>query len=239
MADNTTIMFTADHGDMLGEFGLWYKMSFREWSCRIPMVIYSPSQFTPRRMQQAVSLVDVLPTLVDMAAESGVDKPAVIDPLDGRSLVPLCRGNDAGDPDVAISEYLAEGTSAPMLMIRRGRYKYIGCATDPDQLFDLQSDPDEITNLAGDDDNAELLNKFRDEAAAHWNAEELGERVIADQDRRRAVHSALRVGRYQGWDFDPSPDPSGQYTRSHMDLTQFDVVSRFPRPKPFKPRQGD
>ncbi len=119
-----------------------------------------------------------------------------------------------------------------MLMIRRGRYKYICCTTDPEQLFDLEADPNELDNL-GDE---KLLEGFRREAAAHWDAERLRETVICDQQRRRAVHAALRIGRYQGWDFNPARDASEEYTRSHLDLTRFDITSRYPRPKPFEPK---
>jgi choline-sulfatase len=233
MADNTTILFTADHGDMLGEFGLWYKMSFREWSNRIPLIVHQPKRFAPRRVANPVAQVDVLPTLVDIAADAGAgSKPAAIDPLHGRSLLPLCDGDASSDPNACVSEYLAEGTGAPMLMIRRGRYKYISCSTDPEQLFDLEADPNELENLTGH----EMLADFRREAAQYWDSDALRATVIANQKRRRAVHAALRIGRYQGWDFNPLRDASEEYTRSHMDLTRFDITSRFPRPPAFKPR---
>jgi len=233
MGENTTIMFTADHGDMLGEFGLWYKMSFREWSNRIPLILHRPGRFEARRVAAPVAQVDVLPTLVGLAAEAGADIPEPIDPLHGRSLLPLCDGDDSKDPKACVSEYLAEGTGAPMLMIRRGRYKYISCITDPEQLFDLESDPNELKNLQ----DHPLLEEFRREAADYWDAEAMRARVIHDQERRRAVHAALRVGRYQGWDFNPARDASGEYTRSHMDLTRFDITSRYPRPQAFNPRR--
>ncbi|MDH3388676.1 MAG: choline-sulfatase [Gammaproteobacteria bacterium] len=233
MADNTTILFTSDHGDMLGEFGLWYKMSFHEWSNRIPMIVHQPLRFAARRVAAPVAQVDVLPTLVDIAAAAtGAAAPAPIDPLHGRSLVPLCEGDNANDPGACVSEYLAEGTGAPMLMIRRGRHKYICCSTDPDQLFDLEEDPNELENLV----DHPLLEDFRNQAAAHWDSDALRQTVIRDQDRRRAVHAALRLGRYQGWDFNPPRDASEEYTRSHMDLTKFDITSRFPRPEAFKPK---
>ena len=233
MGDNTTIIFTSDHGDMLGEFGLWYKMSFREWSNRIPMIVHQPQRFSPRQVAVPVAQVDVLPTLVDIAAEAqGVEKPLPIDPLHGRSLVPLCDGDASDDPGGCVSEYLAEGTGAPMLMIRRGQYKYISCSTDPEQLFDLEQDPCELNNLQ----NHERLENFRREAAGYWDAAALRDTVIHDQQRRRAVHAALRIGRYQGWDFNPTRNASEEYTRSHMDLTRFDITSRFPRPPAFKPK---
>ena len=237
VADDTTIIFTADHGDMLGERGLWYKMSFHEWSSRIPMIVWQPNRFNARRIEQPVSLVDVLPSLVDIAAENtGAPKPEPIDPLDGRSLVALCDGDDADDPNFTISEYLAEGTGAPMLMIRKCGYKYTHCPTDPEQLFDLHADPDELNNLADSADATSILASFRADLDAHWDADELQARVIADQHRRRAVHAALRNGRYQSWDFQPRRDAANEYTRSHLELTDFDVTSRYPRPPDFDPR---
>ncbi len=233
MADNTTILFTADHGDMLGEFGLWYKMSFREWSNRIPMIVHQPQRFSPRRVSNPVAQVDVLPTLIDIAADAGAGpRPEPIDLLQGRSLLPLCDGDSGNDPDACVSEYLAEGTSAPMLMIRRGQYKYISCSTDAEQLFDLEKDPHELENLT----QHGMLDRFRREAADYWDSDALRERVIKDQKRRRSVHAALRIGRYQGWDFNPVRDACEEYTRSHMDLTRADISLRFPRPPAFDPK---
>jgi choline-sulfatase len=185
-------------------------------------------------MSAPVAQVDVLPTLVDLAAEAGaIDIPETIDALHGRSLVPLCDGDASKDSDTCVSEYLAEATGAPMLMIRRGRYKYISCLGDPEQLFDLDSDPNELVNLTTD----ERLDGFRREASEYWDAEALQQTVIRDQQRRRAVHAALRVGRYQSWDFNPERNAAEEYTRSHMDLTRFDITSRYPRPEAFNPRK--
>ena len=235
MGKDTTIIFTSDHGDMLGEFGLWYKMSFREWSCRIPMIVHRPGRFATRRVVHPVAQVDMLPTLMDIAQEgSGAAKPPAIDPLHGRSLIPLCDGDSRSDPDACVSEYLGEGTGAPMLMIRRGNYKYINCPTDPDQLFNLKDDPDELINLA--QQSSTLLASFQQEATDYWNVEEVKQKVISDQKRRRSVHAALRIGRYQDWDFNPARDASNEYTRSHMDLTRHDITSRYPRPEKFKPK---
>jgi choline-sulfatase len=108
--------------------------------------------------------------------------------------------------------------------------------TDPEQLFDLTTDPDEVTNLANESEHKEQLEAFRTQAANHWDAPALRQTIIADQRRRRAVHAALRVGRYESWDFQPGRDAANQYTRSHMDLTDFDTTSRYPRPPAFRPR---
>ena len=65
--EDTIVILTSDHGEMLGERGLWYKMSFFEGSCRVPLVIASPGRFEPRRVALRVSLVDLMPTLIDLA----------------------------------------------------------------------------------------------------------------------------------------------------------------------------
>ncbi|MEM7168998.1 MAG: choline-sulfatase [Pseudomonadota bacterium] len=237
LREDTTVIFISDHGDMLGERGLWYKMSFYEWSVRVPLIISAPQRFQPRRAPQAVSQVDILPTLLDLAAlDGGANIPTPVDPLDGRSLVPLCQGNAAGDVDLTASEYMAEATGAPILMLRQGALKYTCCPGDPEQLFDLAADPNELANLAPDPAHAATLEAFRARAADHWDPEEQRQRVIADQARRRFLGESLRQGKYTSWDYQPGRDASNEYTRSHMELTAFDYESRFPRPRPFNPR---
>src|SRR5690606_27567398 len=88
--ENTIIIFTSDHGEMLGERGLWYKMSFFEWSARVPLIFHAPGRFAPRRVGDHVSLVDLLPTLVEIAADGQAMTYA--DAIDGRSLLPLLHG---------------------------------------------------------------------------------------------------------------------------------------------------
>src|SRR5690242_2612701 len=85
---DTVVLFTSDHGDMLGERGLWYKMSFFEGSARVPLIAWAPNHFGPGRVGEVVSLLDVLPTVCELARVplDGTDR------LDGSSLVPALRG---------------------------------------------------------------------------------------------------------------------------------------------------
>lgn len=241
LRDNTVVMFVADHGDMLGEFGLWYKMSFREWSSRIPMILSGPGIEAGGVCTTPVSQVDVLPTLVDIAShDNGEPVPAQIDPWRGDSLLEVLADPAAHDQRIVVGEYLAEGTSGPMLMLRQRDLKYIRSQPDPEQLFNLHEDPEEQRNLAGDreaaSDTGELIGRLRALrrfADLHWDSEALKAQVIRDQDRRRAVSAALRIGSHTGWDYQPRRDATQEYTRSHLDLTRFDIQSRFPRPRPF------
>ena len=238
MAEDTAILFLADHGDMLGERGLWYKMSFFEWSVRIPMMLWAPSRFKPRVVSTPTSQVDVLPTLTRLAHEAtGRPLPTPVDPLDGFDLVPLAESGDTDTGRCVVSEYLAEATGAPMLMIRDSRFKYTCCPGDPEQLFDLARDPDELINQASNPSEQSRIAEFRDRAAAHWDVCAVREAVLADQNRRRVLSGALRLGRYQNWDWQHMRDATQEYTRSHMELTELDITARFPRPDPFTPKQ--
>ena len=88
-------------------------------------------------------------------------------------------------------EYLAEGVTAPAVMLRRGRYKHIRCPGDPDQLYDLAADPHELANLAADPAHAEAYAALRAESDERWDLDDLRERVLRSQARRRLVSAAL------------------------------------------------
>ncbi len=210
--DDTVIIATADHGDMLGERGLWYKMTFFERAVRVPLIACAPRLFAPRRVGRCVSLVDLLPTLLAIAA--GGERPASAVPIDGTSLTALAAGDGDGGPDAAFGEYLAEGTSQPMFMIRRGNHKYVACAGDPPQLFDLAADPLELDNLAGRAEHAALAAAFAAEAERKWDSAAIRRQVIDSQRRRALIHGALLQGRVQPWDYAPAVDASRQYDRN-------------------------
>ncbi len=102
------ILFVSDHGDMLGERGLWFKMNFFEGSARVPLMVSAPDM-PAGRIETPVSTLDVLPTLADLA---GVDMAEVMPWTDGQSLVPLANGTERTAP-VAM-EYAAEASNAPL-----------------------------------------------------------------------------------------------------------------------------
>lgn len=143
MRDNTIVVFTGDHGDMLGERGLWYKMVWYENSSRVPMIVNAPKLFQPKRVSENVSTMDLLPTFAGL-----VGAPLIRElPMDGVSLMPYLTGEEGVKTDTVLGEYMAEGTQSPVVMIRRGRWKFIASLIDPPMLFDLQTDPEEKVNL--------------------------------------------------------------------------------------------
>lgn len=225
--DDTIVLFLGDHGEMLGERGLWYKMSFFEGAARIPLLISAPGLAAPGRVAAAVSLVDILPTLIDLAGGNAAD---LAGPIEGRSLLPHLTGR--GGHDEALGEYLAEGAIAPIVMIRRGPWKFVHSPADPDQLYDLDRDPDERVNLAGSPGHVDRVAAFRDEVARRWDLPAIDAAVRASQRRRHFVEAALGQGERKPWDFQPFRDASRQYMRNTIDLDDLEAMARFPRVRP-------
>ena len=217
------ILFVSDHGDMLGERGLWFKMSFREGSARVPLMLAAPG-VAPGRVDAPVSTIDVCPTLCALA---GVALDDVAPWTEGESLLPVAAGAPRSAP-VAM-EYAAEGSVAPMVGLREGRWKYIACAADPEQLFDLEADPGEELNRAGDAACAAVLERLRAQAAARWDLARFDAEVRQSQARRLVVYEALRQGGYYPWDFQPLRDAGQRYMRNHMDLNVLEERQRAPK----------
>jgi choline-sulfatase len=222
--ENTVVILTSDHGDMQGERGLWYKMSFYEGASRVPLVVSAPARFAPSRIASPVSTMDLLPTLVGIA---GGDDAGVAEHLDAESLMPLLRG-ERDDREVVVGQYLAEGAVAPIVMLRRGSWKLIHSPADPDQLFDLATDPLERHNRAEDPAATEVLAELRAEVAARWDLEQIDAEVRESQRRRRVVSDALVHGHASSWDYAPPYDAAHRYIRNHTDLGDLEAMARYP-----------
>lgn len=223
MLEDTIILFCSDHGDMLGERGLWFKMCFFEGSARVPLMM-SGKGVPAGLIDTPTSNLDVAPTLCDLA---GIDLSAIMPWTDGQSLVPLVNGVHRTTP--VLMEYAAEGSYAPLVGIREGRFKFVHCAIDPPQLFDLESDPLERINLATDPSYANLIADFTARARARWDMAAFDAAVRESQARRWVVYPALRNGAYYPWEFQPLQKASERYMRNHMDLNVLEDNKRFPR----------
>jgi choline-sulfatase len=209
LRDATVVVVTADHGDMLGERGLWYKMAPFEPSIRVPLIFSGAGVGAARRVTEPVSLLDLAPTLVGLGGGPADDD----DHLDGRSLAGVLRGDPLAGRDVTL-EYLAEGVRSPQVTLVRGDLKLIRTLGEPDVLYDLAVDPDERDDLAGDPRAVDLAA----EADRRWNLERLDADVRASQARRRLVAAALAMGAVTAWDH-PSPDDgAARYIRTGRDF---------------------
>lgn len=198
--DDTAIIFTSDHGEMLGERGMWFKKHFFEPALRIPLLMKLPGQ-AATRVATPVSLVDLLPTFMGIAQGRGWQSE--IEPLEGEDLTALAETNDDLKRPV-YAEYLAEATPSPIFMIRRGDYKFIWSQDDPALLFDLTSDPDERQNIASDADMADLVTEFEQMTRDKWNSEELKDRIVKSQKRRRLIVDGYADGPRPRWNHNES-----------------------------------
>jgi choline-sulfatase len=188
LADDTLVIHTSDHGEMLGEHGLWRKMSFYEQSARVPLQVRWPGRAAAgRRVGECVSLVDVTATMVEAAGAA-----AAAAPMDGHSLSGLLAGPDPAWRDEAFAEHTAHGTDRPRAMLRQGNWKLClsgGADLEP-ELYDLEQDPQELVNRAGDPDAVAVEERLRAALLARWDWRRIDRAVRDSQQRRQLIRTA-------------------------------------------------
>ncbi|MDX3895716.1 alkaline phosphatase family protein [Pusillimonas sp.] len=193
LMDTTMIVFTADHGDYLGDHWMGEKDLFHEPVIRAPLIIYDPD---PRadctrntRCQALVEAVDLAPTFLD--AYGG---PAVPHVMDGRSLRPLLFGQQPGDwRDTVICEYdyafqdaridlQTKPRQAWMRMVFDGRWKYVLFENYRPMLYDLKADPDEFHDLGASQQPEHVQARARlHEALFRWSRQPRQRVTVADE----------------------------------------------------------
>ncbi|KNG49797.1 choline sulfatase [Stemphylium lycopersici] len=221
---DTIVVFSGDHGDMLGERSLWYKMSWYENSARVPMIINGPN-FAPKQVKESVSTMDLLPTFVDLAGGQ-VDERL---PLDGVSLQEYLISDKPGKDEV-FGEYMGEGTITPTYMIRRHQWKFTFSLADGPQLYNLVEDPQELQDLARSPEphNQKMVSKFEAEAREKWDFARIHNDVLRSQRMRQIACSALKIGRKESWDYQPPANDRDRFIRSHIPLDELERRARFP-----------
>ena len=188
LKDNTTVIYTSDHGDNVGARGLWGKSNLYEESVAIPLIMAGPE--TP------AAVCDTPVSLLDLAATI----PAHFDTgfeCDGAPLDEIAA--QATGPDRPIlSQYHAAGAVSGAYMLRRGRWKlnhYVGF--DP-ELFDLIADPEELVNLANCPDHSTVLQDLKDALATILDPDATDRQAFADQaaliERHGGREAALKLG---------------------------------------------
>ncbi len=185
VADNTIVIYTTDHGENMGEHGLWWKNCMYQHAGRVPLIVSWPARWKgPQRRTQACSLVDVVRTIAGLG---GADVP---DDWNGDSMLNWLDNPGAKWKDRAVTEYYAHNIASGFAMIRVGRYKYVyHTPADADhpaerELYDLQSDPGEFNNLAVRDEYRERV-----EAMHRALVREIGEDPDETEQRCRADYA--------------------------------------------------
>jgi len=199
MAENTIVVFTTDHGDMLGEHGLWFKNTAYEWSSRVPFIITGPG-IPAQRISEPISLLDLGPTLCRLAG---------IEPIyprsDGRDMSDLVMGKRSSQPGQAIMENYGEGVWRGWRMIRRGRHKMTYVPGYEPELFNLSKDPNEWNNLANDPASKQIREELETRVLEGWeNHAELEEKRYQSEERRIAIR---KVKQKLDWQKESTPVP--------------------------------
>jgi len=174
--ENTVFIYTSDHGESLGEHGLWYKNNLYDVASHIPLVVAGYG--LPKRVtvDTPVAHVDLCATLLDL---SGAEIPST---LRGHSLLSLIYGKLEHHPGFAYSECHSEGNCTGSFMIRKGDWKYIHFTWYDDLLFNVAEDPGELNNLINDPDTEGIQSELKDALYSQVNPEEVTVRAFKTQE---------------------------------------------------------
>jgi len=161
LASNTIVIYTADHGENLGEHGMWWKNCLYNSAARVPLIVSWPARWPGgQRRTEACSLVDVVQTIAELG---GAKTPA---DWNGDSMVTWLDQPKTVWKDRAVTEYYAHIIASGYAMIRSGQYKYV-YHTAPDakhpaqrELYDLKADPGEFHNLAAEANRQDLVKQL-------------------------------------------------------------------------------
>lgn len=173
----TSIVYTSDHGDALGQRGLWSKSTMYEEILGVPLIVSGAGIPKDKVVDTPCTLLDIYPTIFETVGVP--DHPGVTDEHPGVSLMALANGTE---PDrTVLSEYHGMGSRTAAFAIRHGRYKYVHYADYVPQLFDLEADPDEATDLATDPAHAEELEVCRERLFALLDPQAVDHKAKARQ----------------------------------------------------------
>ena len=196
--DDTTIIYASDHGESLGNRGLWGKMTMYEDSASIPLIIKGPNFKKNRMCKTPVTLIDLYPTIFDILSLDHVASEANID---GESLRAIA--NKTYDKNrCVLSEYHGAGSYGGAFMLRMGDYKYVYYVGHQPEVFDIKSDPNELQNLANDPSCKSLVDMLDNALRSIINPESVDEAARSDQKKMLkdvgGIDFVLNRGNYAG-----------------------------------------
>ena len=180
LEENTLVIYTSDHGEQVGEHGLWSKRTFYETSVKVPAILSWPGRLPQgRRCERVLSSLDLNATMLE-----ALQCPA-LPHARGRSVLDLLT-SDAAWEDVAFSEYcLDEGHYHRM--IRRDEWKLNYYHGHEPQLFNLRQDPDELVDRAGDPSCREVRDRMIEEVLEGWDPEHIARRMAARREDLKII----------------------------------------------------
>ncbi|MCB1740933.1 MAG: sulfatase-like hydrolase/transferase [Gammaproteobacteria bacterium] len=205
LASTTRVIYTSDHGDNLGNRGMWGKSNMFEESAAVPMLMAGPQVPAGGRVEAPVSLVDAYPTILESV---GIElDQSERETLPGHSLLRIANGEIP--QRTVLSEYHAVGAMTGMFMIRDGHYKYVHYVGQRPQLFDLQNDPHEQQDLANVPEHAGTLARCEAKLRDVCDPDAVNAQAFADQAALLEEHGGREAVLARG-DFGYTPAPGEQ-----------------------------
>lgn len=195
--ENTVFVYTSDHGECLGEHGLWSKNNLYDVSARVPLIMAGAGVPRKTDVETPVSHVDLVRTLLELAgAEKSPD-------LRGHSLLPLMRGEPGDHPGWAYCESHCEGNATGTFMVREGDWKYIHFTWYPGLLFNVKDDPDELNNRIADRSVDAVRKRLEDLLHSHVDPMRITEQAFLVQTAKmkqfmQGLNDVQLLGKFQG-----------------------------------------
>ena len=191
LLENTLIIYTADHGEQIGEKGLWWKQTFYEDSVKVPAIISWPARLpTGLRINRVTSQLDLNATMLDLAGAPPLPSSY------GRSLLPVIDNPESDQwQDIAYSEYCTEPgdpshSNGDQIwqhrMVRKNEWKLNYYHNMPSQLFNLTHDPDEMNDLSGSTEHAHIVRDMTELVLKDWEPKTI-EKKIREQTENLAI----------------------------------------------------
>lgn len=209
--DDTVIVFTSDHGDMLGERGMWFKRTFYQGSLQVPMIFHNPKRIKPGRVSECVTLADLCPTFAELGCAK--EKSDEFGSEQSASFLGLVMDSSNSVKDEAIAEYYGPGVIEPWLAIRKGDWKYAWTRNAPELLFNITTDPDEQTDLSADPNHTKIKQELKNRLLGRYDVEAVTQRASKLKQTRIFLHEALMTNDGYHWDHQPVFDATKQYVR--------------------------
>ena len=176
---DTLVIYTSYHGEMLGEHGLWNKSSMFEPCARVPLIARWPDHLpSGKRAEAVVSLIDLAATIASVA------EVAHTMPLDGNEFIALARGKHPAWKDEALVEHYGTWVDRPLAALRKGSYKLVQSLNEEPELYDVERDPEELNDLSSRAEFAAIRRDLESRLYAQWDPVSLNAEVLRSQAER-------------------------------------------------------
>jgi len=188
LAESTAVIFASDHGDMLAHRGMVQKRCFYERSSRVGLIFSFPGRWQQGvRLSRPVSLIDLLPTFVELA------NGPLPDDLPGQDLLQSVEDGTEPEDRTVFSEYHGEGVHAPCFMARRNEFKYVYVHGYEERLYNVANDPDEFVNLIEHEQYEPVVSELRAELLSQFDPDLVAAKARTSQRNRGFVYRCTRM----------------------------------------------